>query len=125
MNCKQLTFPYASKASGVTNSLTAICFLVGRMYCPSVTTSTPFFLQGRWWPRLRRQSRWWSHLVVQSQAIMHPPKRQTNTPHRSARSVATTSSWLSPQPSMIELLVTRAPSQERLRHLSELVNLTQ
>ena len=33
-------FLYASKASGVRYSATARCLLVGRMYCPKVTTST-------------------------------------------------------------------------------------
>ena len=32
---------YSSKASGVTNSETGMCFFVGRMYWPNVITSTP------------------------------------------------------------------------------------
>ncbi len=35
------TFWKAAKASGVTYSATAMWRFVGRMYCPSVTTSTP------------------------------------------------------------------------------------
>eukprot|EP00958_Prasinococcus_capsulatus_P025056 scaffold4085_cov264-Prasinococcus_capsulatus_cf.AAC.3 len=60
-----------AKPSGETNSATGRWPLVGCMYCPSVTTSTP--------------------------------------PSRSCCSAACTSSAVSPSPSMMDVLVSRAP----------------
>jgi len=42
------TFWKSAKASGVTYSATAMCRLVGRMYCPSVSTSTSAVQQGQY-----------------------------------------------------------------------------